>query len=61
MPVETKSFPMPCDDGFRFDDAKGGFPFRPNTGEPDPEKMIGGRHAQPVFLVPTLENEELMA
>jgi len=52
---------MTCDDGFRFEDVEGGFPFRPNTGEPDPEKTIGGRQTEPVFLVPTLENEELMA
>ena len=52
---------MPCDDGLGFHDAEGRSPFRPNTGEPNPKKTIGQRQPQPLFLVPALEDEKLMA
>ena len=40
---------------------EGRSPVRPNTGEPDPKKTIGDRQPQPVFLLPALEDEKLMA
>jgi len=39
---------------------RGRSPFRPNTGEPNPNKPIGKRQPQPPFLVPALEDEKLM-
>ena len=59
-PVKAESTPMPCDDGFRFDDHQGRSPAAPQSREPDPEESVSDGKAHFVRAIRALKDQELM-
>src|SRR5215510_8864314 len=56
---QTKAFPVPADDGRRFDDKDAGLPVVPDRAQPGLQQSIG--RSQFRSFDRTLENAELMA
>ena len=56
---QTKAFPVPADDGRRFDDKDAGLPVVPDRAQPGPQQSIG--RSQFRSLDGALQNAELMA
>src|SRR6516164_8359630 len=59
-PVQPKSYSMPGDHRFRFDDHQGRSPAAPELGEPNPQKSVSKAQARSVAAVRLLQYEELM-
>ena len=58
-PEQPKAFPMPADNGRRFDDKDAGLPVVPDGAQPGPQQSIG--RGQFGSFDGALENAELMA
>ena len=58
-PEQTRAFPVPADDGRRFDDKDAGLPVVPDGAQPGPQQSIG--RGQFRAFDGALQNAELMA
>src|SRR5215472_15304984 len=58
-PEQSKAFPLPADDGRRFDDKDAGLPVVPDRAQPSPQESIG--RSQFRSFDGALQNAELVA